>query len=101
MIKTDLTALRLVDGSLLVGKTDTTCDESVTLVMPIRITPGYDPEGNQILIKGSYYVPVTDETVFTFDRKHIIVESTVTDNFAQYYMSFVAESFEISDQTLN
>lgn len=98
----NLKTLRLTDGNLIVGQEDTTCDEYVTLVNPIVIDFGSDSTSSYSIIKGAHYMPLSNESVFTFNRKFIIIESDVMEQFSQYYFGFIADQFgDSSKQTLN
>jgi hypothetical protein len=96
-----LISLRLTDGNVIVGQLDTSCDEFVTLQFPIAVDVLYNEHTGEIGIKGTLYMPFTDESVFTFNRKHIILESTVYKSFEQYYYKFIGDSLQIANQTVN
>lgn len=100
-MKQKLISIRLIDGNIVVGQLDTSCDEYITLQFPVIIDVLYDEKTGEIGIKGSLYMPFTDESVFTFNRRHIIIESEVYKSFEQYYYKFVGDYLQLANQTVN
>ena len=96
-----LISLRLIDGNTVIGQLDTTCEEYVTLNFPIAVDILYEDRTGEIGIKGSLYMAFSEESVFTFNRKHIILESNVYKSFEQYYYKFMSESLNLKDKTVN
>jgi hypothetical protein len=89
-MKHKLCSLRLTDGNIVVGKLDTTCNEFVTIEEPLAMDFANAPSGG-VGLRASLYMPFSEQTIFTFNRKYIILESDVSLEFAVYYHKFMEE----------
>ena len=82
--------LKLTTGENVVGRLHTTSDECVTVDNPVTMAFGYDFEGN-LGVKYTHYMPFSTQTLFTFRRKYIILQSDLSEKFIAYYESFISE----------
>lgn len=84
--------LKLTTGEHVVGVLDTTCEEFITIENPVCLEYGFDNDAN-LGIKFMLYMPYSDETVYTFQRKYVILESNLSEKIQKYYNAFILKEF--------
>lgn len=78
--------IKLVTGEELIGTTESDLESTdpVNLDNPFRLTSGFDEIGNYG-IKIAAFMSYCDDTLFTFNPKHIILYSYPTPELVSYY----------------
>ena len=90
--------IKIITGEEIVGMTesDPQTDEYINLEDPVKVSQGYDPEGN-FGLRFSHFMPFSEERLFTFKPKDIILYSKPTVGMIRYYDQYMKQSNEIEE----
>lgn len=81
--------IKLVTGEELVGITESDLnDEFINMESPVEVSSGYDAQGNYGL-KFGMFMSYSDEKLFTFKRKDIILYCKPNNSMIRYYEEFI------------
>lgn len=84
--------IKLITGEELIGTTEfEEGDEFVNLEDPVKISNGYDSEGN-FGLRFTHFMSYCEERLFTFKHRDIILYSKPTDGLIKYYNEYFAKS---------
>jgi hypothetical protein len=87
--------LKICTGEEIVGLTesDPQTDEFINVEDPVKVNHALDPEGN-FGIRFSHFMPFSEERLFTFKRKDVILYSKPTTGLIKYYDEYFKNSHE-------
>lgn len=85
---TEYVCMKLITGETVIGILDSRCEEGLTIEKPVGVSYDIDHNGN-CGIKYVNYMGFSDETLFTFKHRCIILESKASDESIKFYKSFV------------
>jgi len=85
---TEYLSIKLVSGEQLMGELEEPNDEFINLINPVEISQGYTIEGYS-LIKLAPFMTWTENELFTFNKKYIIVTSVPNEKLITYYKQYM------------
>lgn len=81
--------IKLVSGEELMGVSDSEySDDFINIDTPIEISSSYDAEGN-FGLKFAMFMSFSEESLFTFRARDVIVYCKPTQNMIKYYEDFL------------
>lgn len=95
--------LKFVSGEEIIGMLDGEIEgkpEYFNVVDPVKITAGYDTEGNfGIRLHG--FMSYCEQSLFTFVSKDVIVYSEPTKQMIEYYQDYLGRKITVNNEELD
>ena len=92
--------LKLVSGEELIGMVDSESEDHFNITDPVKISPGYDTEGN-FGIRLFSFMSYCEENLFTFTKKDVMMYSSPTKEMMKYYQDYLSRRSDFNDDELD
>jgi hypothetical protein len=84
---TNYLSIKLVSGEQLMGEVESN-DEYINLINPVEVIQSYTMEGYSV-IKLVPFMTWTENELFTFNSKYVIVASNPNEKLIKYYKQYM------------
>lgn len=93
--------IKLIDSTEIIGSIDINTDNTVTMTDPLQVNYYTRTPASVPVIALHRYMPLSEQTQFIFNSKHILSTAEPKQGLVEYYKAMLKEVIEQFDNNLN